>query len=232
MFIFNKNKQKTYSAGLWGDLDDLIDCATPSHKCIDSSAPPSSRDRSCVLQLYADMCTLLLIFFPCICPPTPKVFAKTSFKTAQMIAVSARPGGADAASVESDAEPIGVQELVNTLKSLAVIPERDTKGPFLFSVDHCFAIKGQGTVLTGTVLSGSVKIGDQVELAGKKEIRKVKSMQMFRKPVNMAVMGDRLGICVTQLDAKAIERAVLCTPDSLPSITCTDDAQHGRILFY
>mmetsp|Transcript_19889 Transcript_19889/g.59445 ORF Transcript_19889/g.59445 Transcript_19889/m.59445 type:complete len:323 (+) Transcript_19889:26-994(+) len=50
-------------------------------------------------------------------------------------------------------------------------------------------------------------------------IRKVKSMQMFRRPVEAAVMGDRLGMCVTALDAKTIERGVVCAPGSLPAMT-------------
>jgi len=68
--------------------------------------------------------------------------------------------------------------------------------PFLFSIDHCFQIKGQGTILTGTVLSGMVKVGDTIELPALKQDKKIKSMQMFRKPVQAAKQGDRVGICV------------------------------------
>lgn len=50
------------------------------------------------------------------------------------------------------------------LKSEAYLPTRDPSGCFLMAVDHCFSIKGQGTVMTGTVLSGSVSIGDNVEI--------------------------------------------------------------------
>jgi hypothetical protein len=63
----------------------------------------------------------------------------------EMIALAARPGGAEAASEESASEPIGVRELIETIKRLAVLPARNLDGPFLFSVDHCFLIKGQGT---------------------------------------------------------------------------------------
>lgn len=55
--------------------------------------------------------------------------------------------------------------------------------PFLFSIDHCFQIKGQGTVVTGTVLSGGCKVGDQIEFPELKVDKKIKSMQMFKKPV-------------------------------------------------
>lgn len=50
------------------------------------------------------------------------------------------------------------------LVSQISIPTRDPSGPFLMSVDHCFSIKGQGTVMTGTILSGSVSLGDSVEI--------------------------------------------------------------------
>ena len=48
--------------------------------------------------------------------------------------------------------------MIESLKRLTFLPSRDPNGPFIFSVDHCFGIKGQGTVMTGTVLSGSVEI--------------------------------------------------------------------------
>lgn len=51
-------------------------------------------------------------------------------------------------------------ELIDTLKTNTYIPERDVQGPFIFSVDHCFSIRGQGTVMTGTALSGSVSVND------------------------------------------------------------------------
>ncbi len=87
------------------------------------------------------------------------------------------------------------------------------------AVDHCFAIKGKGTILTGTVLQGSIHVGNEVELAGMHIQRKVKSMQMFKRPVQWAHAGDRVGVCVTQLEAGGIERALVCTPGSVPTMT-------------
>ena len=100
------------------------------------------------------------------------------------------------------------------------IPNRETSAknqPFQFAIDHCFQIKGQGTVMTGTVLGGQVKVGETIEIPNLKLEKKVKSMQMFRKPVQIARQGDRLGICVTQLDADSIERGLACTPSSMKS---------------
>lgn len=99
------------------------------------------------------------------------------------------------------------------------MPKRvtDSQQPFIFSIDHCFQIKGQGTILTGTVLSGSVKVGDTIEFPALKQEKKIKSMQMFRKPVQSAKQGDRLGLCVPQLDASLLERGIACSPKTMLS---------------
>lgn len=72
---------------------------------------------------------------------------------------------------------------MQTLLGRVSEPRRDSGGPFVFSIDHCFQIKGQGSVMTGTVLQGSVSMGDAIELPALKIIKKVKSMQMFHEPV-------------------------------------------------
>ncbi|XP_076972467.1 selenocysteine-specific elongation factor isoform X2 [Tamandua tetradactyla] len=104
------------------------------------------------------------------------------------------------------------------LTSQIPIPARDPSGPFLMAVDHCFSIKGQGTVMTGTILSGSIGLGDSVEIPALKVVKKVKSMQMFHMTVTSAMQGDRLGVCVTQFDPRLLERGLVCTPESLHTI--------------
>ena len=59
-----------------------------------------------------------------------------------------------------DTESVGLSDLITTLQQQTYIPRRDAQGPLIFSADHCFSIRGQGTVLTGTVLSGSVAVND------------------------------------------------------------------------
>jgi selenocysteine-specific elongation factor len=54
----------------------------------------------------------------------------------------------------------GLQDLIETLQKFAFIPERHISSPFLFAIDHCFGVRGQGTVMTGTVLQGTVNIND------------------------------------------------------------------------
>ncbi|XP_004368453.1 selenocysteine-specific elongation factor [Trichechus manatus latirostris] len=144
-----------------------------------------------------------------------KTLESTKFRGAPVIAVAAKPGGPEAPETEA---PQGISELIELLKSQISIPARDPSGPFLMSVDHCFSIKGQGTVMTGTILSGSISLGDSVEIPALKVVKKVKSMQMFHMPVTSAMQGDRLGICVTQFDPKLLERGLVCAPESLHTI--------------
>ena len=71
--------------------------------------------------------------------------------------MAAKPGGPE----DSDPkDPEGIKELIDILCQNTFLPRRDGSGPFIFSVDHCFPIKGQGTVMTGTVLEGTVKLND------------------------------------------------------------------------
>ncbi|XP_058534404.1 selenocysteine-specific elongation factor isoform X2 [Ochotona princeps] len=144
-----------------------------------------------------------------------KTLENTKFRGAPIIPVAAKPGGPEAPETEA---PQGISELIELLTSQISIPTRDPSGPFLMSVDHCFSIKGQGTVMTGTILSGSVSLGASVEIPALKVVKKVKSMQMFRMPVTSAMQGDRLGICVTQFDPKLLERGLVCAPESLHTV--------------
>lgn len=144
-----------------------------------------------------------------------KTLESTRFKECPVIAVAAKPGGPEAADSE---EPHGVSELIELLKKQTYLPQRDPAGDLLMAVDHCFSIRGQGTVMTGTILQGSLTINDTVEIPALKVTKKIKSVQMFRKPVSGAMQGDRVGVCVTQFDPKLLERGVVCTPGSLRTL--------------
>uniref|UniRef100_A0AAV2M3X3 Uncharacterized protein n=1 Tax=Knipowitschia caucasica TaxID=637954 RepID=A0AAV2M3X3_KNICA len=87
--------------------------------------------------------------------------APDKFKDCPVIAVAARPGGPEAADTE---EPQGVSELIQLLKQQTYLPQRDASGDLLMAVDHCFSIRGQGTVMTGTILQGALAISDSVEI--------------------------------------------------------------------
>ncbi|VDD77533.1 unnamed protein product [Mesocestoides corti] len=144
-----------------------------------------------------------------------KTLESTKFKNAPIVALSA---------VQSDrlAEgdfSRGMEELVEALLSVLPDPRPRCKYlsslPFLFAVDHCFSVSGQGTVLTGTVLRGCVRTNETVEIPQYKLKKKIKSMQMFRKPIDAIHPGDRAGICIAQLDSSLMERGFLAAPDSL-----------------
>jgi selenocysteine-specific elongation factor len=110
-------------------------------------------------------------------------FKATKFKECVMVPIAARPGGAVDMSA-GGAPATGVTNLVNELMKRVEaahcrrLAKKKGKEEFLFAVDHCFPIKGQGTVLTGTVLSGRIAVGDTVELPTLKLEKKIKSMQV------------------------------------------------------
>ena len=93
--------------------------------------------------------------------------SSSKFKDAPVVACAACVGGEKVAAVgrsELKSESIGLDDLVATLRKRARVPKRDIEGPFFFAIDHCFPIRGQGTVVTGTALRGQCKVGDSVEL--------------------------------------------------------------------
>lgn len=149
--------------------------------------------------------------------------ADTVFKAAPIVSIAAKPGGSEDSQTSL---PIGLQDLVETLQKFAFVPERHASSPFLFAVDHCFSVRGQGTVLTGTVLQGTVNVNDTVEIPSIHITKKVKSIQIFRKPVEHAVQGDRIGICLTQFDPKQLERGIACKPGYVPTITAAIISVH------
>ena len=147
-----------------------------------------------------------------------KTLSATKFADAPIVTVAARPGGPEAG--EDAGGAVGLEELVCVIKEKIAKPRRDPNGPLHFAIDHCFPMRGQGTVLTGTVLSGSIRVGQEIDFPELKQQRKVRSMQMFHTPLQKALQGDRLGVCVTQLDAKALERGIACSPGHVTLVQC------------
>ncbi|MCL4138886.1 UNVERIFIED_CONTAM: hypothetical protein GTU68_025018 [Idotea baltica] len=131
----------------------------------------------------------------------------TKFCNAKVVSVSATSDISEGVSGSS-----GIENLISCMKEMTYIPTRLEKSPLVFSVDHCFGIKGQGTVITGTVLQGTISVNDTIEIPTLKINKKVKSIQMFRKPVDKAIQGDRIGVCVTQFDPKLLERSIVGVP--------------------
>ena len=108
-----------------------------------------------------------------------------------------------------------------------------SSSPFYFQIDHCFPSKGVGTILTGTVLSGSLKVNETIELPTLGKSYKVKGIQSFSSNVLSIKVGDRAGICVTGLDSSNLERTVAVTPKSLKSIRgCVGKVKRVRMFKY
>ena len=98
-------------------------------------------------------------------------------------------------------------------------PERDTDKTFLMPVEDVFTITGRGTVATGRVERGVIKVGDTVEIVGMTDESKstvVTGVEMFRKLLDQAVAGDNIGALLRGVDRKEIERGqVLAKPGSI-----------------
>ncbi len=119
-----------------------------------------------------------------------------------------------------------IVELFEQIDSYIPTPERDTEKPFLMPVEDVFSITGRGTVATGRVERGTIKVGDEVEIIGLAEESKksvVTGVEMFRKLLDQAQAGDNIGALLRGVERKDIERGqVLAKPGSVkPHTTFT-----------
>ena len=112
-----------------------------------------------------------------------------------------------------------IKELMDAVDSYIPTPERKADLPFLMPVEDVFSISGRGTVATGRVERGSIKMADQVEIVGLKEERTptvVTGIEMFHKLMDYAEAGDNVGLLLRGIDKKGIERGqVLAKPGSI-----------------
>ena len=101
-------------------------------------------------------------------------------------------------------------------------PERDIDKPFLMAVEDVFSIKGRGTVVTGRIERGVVKVGDEIEILGIKDPQKtvVTGVEMFRKLLDQGQAGDNVGCLLRGIDKEQVERGqVLAKPGSVNTHT-------------
>jgi elongation factor Tu len=111
-----------------------------------------------------------------------------------------------------------IQELLAALDSYIPVPERDVDKPFLMPVEDVFSITGRGTVATGRIERGQVKLQEEVELVGLGANKKtvVTGVEMFRKLLDEGVAGDNVGLLLRGVDKDEIERGmVLAQPGSV-----------------
>ena len=122
-------------------------------------------------------------------------------------------------AMEGDKDQIAVlKELLNTLDTYIPEPKRDLDKPFLMSVEDVFSIKGRGTVATGRIEQGKVKVNEEVEIVGIKETRKtvVTGVEMFHKLLDEGLAGDNVGLLLRGIERTDIERGqVLAKPGSI-----------------
>ncbi|MGI6126612.1 MAG: elongation factor Tu [Planifilum sp.] len=116
-----------------------------------------------------------------------------------------------------------ILELMKAVDEYVPAPERDTDKPFMMPVEDVFTITGRGTVATGRVERGTVKVGDEVEIVGLQEETKktvVTGVEMFRKLLDQAEAGDNIGALLRGIERKEVERGqVLAKPGSIQQHT-------------
>jgi elongation factor Tu len=122
-------------------------------------------------------------------------------------------------ALEGDAEwEKQVEELMTAVDTAIPEPEREIDKPFLMAVEDVFTITGRGTVATGRIERGKVKVGEEIEIVGIKDTRKttVTGVEMFRKLLDEGMAGDNVGLLLRGIQKDDIERGmVLVKPGSI-----------------
>jgi elongation factor Tu len=122
-------------------------------------------------------------------------------------ALQGDPGGVDT-----------ILKLMDALDAYIPLPEREVDKPFMMPIEDVFSISGRGTVVTGRVDRGKVKVGEEVEIVGYKPTEKkvVTGVEMFRKLLDEGVAGDNIGVLLRGVEKEDVERGqVLAKPGSI-----------------
>ena len=118
-----------------------------------------------------------------------------------------------------------ITKLMEAIDSYIPEPQREVDKPFLMSVEDVFSIKGRGTVATGRIERGIVKVGDEIEIVGLRPSAKsvVTGVEMFQKTLDQGIAGDNVGCLLRGVEKTDIERGqVLCKPGSIKPHTKFD----------
>jgi elongation factor Tu len=124
-------------------------------------------------------------------------------------------------ALEGDTSPLGtpsVEKLVAEMDKYIPVPERLIDGPFLMSIEDVFSISGRGTVVTGRIDRGIVKVGDEIEIVGLRPTQKTicTGVEMFRKLLDEGRAGDNVGVLLRGTKREEVERGqVLAKPGSI-----------------
>jgi elongation factor Tu len=129
--------------------------------------------------------------------------------------------GSSMKAMQGDQSEIGeksIMKLMEALDSAIPDPKRELDKPCLMSVEDVFTITGRGTVATGRIERGRMKVGDNVEIVGIQDTKKtvVTGIEMFRKVMDEAQAGDNVGVLLRGIEKDQIERGqVICAPGSI-----------------
>jgi elongation factor Tu len=124
-------------------------------------------------------------------------------------------------ALEGDTSPLGtpsVEKLVAEMDKYIPMPERLIDGPFLMSIEDVFSISGRGTVVTGRIDRGVIKVGDEIEIVGLRPTQKTicTGVEMFRKLLDEGRAGDNVGVLLRGTKREEVERGqVLAKPGSI-----------------
>jgi elongation factor Tu len=122
-------------------------------------------------------------------------------------------------ALEGDAEAVkGIEELLKAVDDYIPTPEREMDKPFLMPIEDVFSIKGRGTVVTGRVERGKIKVNEEVEIVGIKDTRKTVAtgVEMFKKSLEEGQAGDNVGVLLRGIERDEVERGqVLAAPGSI-----------------
>ena len=194
-------------AGAWGI--DLVALVIAS----DEGAMPQTRE-------HLDICRLLKVkkglivltkidlvdgeLLELVKEEVAEIVQDTFLKGAPILAVSSATGE-------------GVPQLLSTIDLLSQeIEEKSSNGLFRLPIDRVFVMKGFGTVVTGTVISGSLSLGETVEVLPSGLEGKVRNLQVYNRPIEKTVAGERAAVNLQGIEASAIERGdVLIRPNTL-----------------
>ncbi|NDC38746.1 MAG: elongation factor Tu [Proteobacteria bacterium] len=119
---------------------------------------------------------------------------------------------------ETDIGTKALDKLLATIDEYIPVPQRDVDKAFLMSVEDVFSIEGRGTVATGRIERGKVKVGEEVEIVGLRDTQKtvVTGVEMFQKSLDEGLAGDNVGCLLRGLKRDEVERGqVLCAPGSI-----------------
>lgn len=132
------------------------------------------------------------------------ILSNAGFSHVEFVRVSAKDG-------------TGIEELKTKLFKVLHPHSRNADGPLLMPIDHAFPIKGHGTVATGTLLRGTMSVGEKIQVVPLSKTAKVRSIQTFGEPRDKASAGDRVGVNIPEVQHTELSRGnYICDPGSLP----------------